>query len=175
MNNKLAVFESRTFSNKRGYLELSFGMIVSIILIIAFLGVASYAIIKFLDLNKDVTSHQLVNNLQSYVDELWQGSQGSVPQVLTAPKDVTFVCFFDSSSEARPGTNRRMYEEIKDGAQHNENMAFYPIGSSQTDSSYFEIRHINITKTTTIKNPYCFENVEGKIHITLEKKFENGG
>ncbi|MEK6884120.1 MAG: hypothetical protein AABY22_31110 [Nanoarchaeota archaeon] len=147
-------------------------MIFSIILIIAFLAVAGYAIVKFLDLGKTVKTNQFVNNLQIYVDELWQGSQGSVGKELNAPEGVTFVCFFDSSDRAKPSSNGRMYQEIIGFAQENENMVFYPLGSSN-DKDYYEIKHVNITKTTEIKNPYCFENVNGKVSIILEKKFEN--
>ena len=39
-------------SDKKGSIELSFGMIFSIIMIIAIVGVATYAIVSFLELGK---------------------------------------------------------------------------------------------------------------------------
>lgn len=152
---------------------MSFGMIFSIILIIAFLFVAVYAIVKFLDVQENITANQFISNLQNEVDQLWQGSQGSISRDFNVPENVRFVCFYDLSKQVKPGSNRNLYEEITEIAYEEDNAAFYPLRSSNRDRDQFEINHINITKITEIKNPYCFENIGGKVSIILEKKFEN--
>ena len=64
-------------SNKRGQMKLSFCMIFSIILILAFLAFTVYAIRKFLGIQTSVQIGKFGDDLQTDVDKMWRGSQGS--------------------------------------------------------------------------------------------------
>ncbi len=76
----------------RGAMELSFGMLFSIILIIIFIAFAIYGIGKFLNLQKNIQTKTFVNDLQFDIDKLWN-SQGSQPVEYSLPASVEKVCF----------------------------------------------------------------------------------
>jgi len=81
---------------------------------------------------------------------------------------VELVCFIDFS---KPANNKRdVYEELSLFEYTNDNLFFYPVGSSggkQSDG----IAHLDIAATTLSENPLCFTNVNEKITFTIEKDF----
>jgi len=154
---------------KKGGIKLSFGMIFSIILIIIFIAFAFYAIQKFLQIQDAAKVGQFTNNLQSDIDSAWKGSQRSQKVEYSLPKKIEYVCFIDINS-GRSGTNRNFYDELKHICYNDENMAFYPIGSSQGIESK-EIKHIDIEKITLDENPFCIKNIDGKAEMTIQKNF----
>ena len=83
---------------KRGAMELSFGMLFSIILIIIFIAFAVYGIGKFLNLQKNIQTKTFVNDLNYDIDKLWR-SQGSQPVTYTVPVNVERVCFSEDEFE----------------------------------------------------------------------------
>lgn len=85
--------------NKRGEINLSFGMIFSIILIIVFLGFAFYAIQKFLNLQGEVTTVKFYESLQKEVDRVWASTEASSNVEYIVPREVEQVCFRDSGNE----------------------------------------------------------------------------
>lgn len=78
--------------NKRGQMQLSFGMIFSIILIIIFIAFAVYGIGKFLNLQKNIQTKTFASDLQFDIDKLWN-SQGSQPVEYSLPANIERVCF----------------------------------------------------------------------------------
>lgn len=153
----------------RGQIKLSFSMIVSVILIIIFIVFAFYAIQKFLKIQDAVKARQFVENLQSDIDNAWKGSQRSQEVEYILPEKIKHVCFIDTGSE-ESGLNGNLYDELKSFCYYNENMVFEPVGSAQGIESK-EIKHINITKITETENPFCFENIKGKVKMTIQKSF----
>lgn len=149
---------------KLGQMRLSFGMIFSIILIVVFLAFAIYAIIKFLDLQEGVQVGQLLNDLQNDVDKMWKSSQGSVEKDYRIPSGVEYVCLVDFNSQKR-GDNQDKYDDLKMAFYEFENLIFYPLGSSGVDS--YNLKHVNISKITSVENPLCIQNVKGKIKMTI--------
>ena len=79
-------------------MELSFGMLFSIILIIIFIAFAIYGIGKFLNLQKNIQTKTFVNDLQFDIDKLWN-SQGSQPVTYSLPANVERICFSDDEFE----------------------------------------------------------------------------
>jgi len=156
--------------NKRGQLELSFGLIFSVILIAAFLGFAIYAIISFLGMKDRIQTGQFLNDLQTDVDKLWKASQGSQEVSYILPQKIKEVCFI-GKSVAKKGPYQGIYEELKRNSGEQENLVFYPIGSSKPIRA-MEIRHLNIEKLIQTENPLCFNNTKGKVKFVLEKGFE---
>ena len=61
---------------KRGFMEISFGMIFSIILIIVFLAFAFFGIKKLLEVQESAMISQFEKNLQDNIDTMWKGPQG---------------------------------------------------------------------------------------------------
>lgn len=149
-------------------MQISFSMIVSVILIIAFLGAAFYAIAKFLDLQKDVQVGQFVSNLQFDIDKIWKSSQGSQEKTYNLPSKIEKVCFVDFKSPEK-GENSVIFSKLQKVFFGNENLVFYPVGSGKGIDS-IEITHIDIEKITEKENPFCVDS-DGKIKIILSMDF----
>jgi len=131
---------------KRGALEISFGMIFSIILIIIFLSAAFYAITKFIGLQRTIQIESFLRDFQDDVDKMWKSSQGSQNLVYTIPTKINAVCF--------------KYDEF-------QNLEF----NSKEIINGKMIEHIDIAKTTKNESPLCIQNVKGKISLTIVKEY----
>lgn len=151
--------------DKRGQLKISFGMLFSIILIIIFLSFAFYAIQKFLELKDTTQVAKFENDLQGDVDKVWRGNQASRTREYILPTSIDFVCFIDY-----PNGGGRIYEELEQFFYSDENLFFYPIGSAQGRDSK-RIKHIDLDKITQNENPFCIENVKGKVNLIIKKDF----
>jgi hypothetical protein len=154
-------------AGKKGQVKMSFGMIFSIILIVVFIAFAIYAISKFLDIQGSVNVGQFKEYLQSDIDSMWKSTQGSQEAEYSLPKKISYVCFVDYSS-AKTGSKKDLYDEFKILYSGDENLFFYPIGSGGgTDSMVIE--HIDTGKITGSENPFCLNNSNGKISMTIKK------
>ena len=132
-------------NTKKGQIKLSFGMIFSIILIIVFLAFAFYAIKTFLGIQDKAQIKKFLNDLKSDVDRVWKSTESSGEKEYILPSKIDAVCFRDNDYE---------------------NLYF------QADK-YFEggkIEHIDILEMTYTEDPYCIENIDGKIKLTLVKE-----
>ena len=78
---------------KRGQMKMSFGMIFSIFLIIIFIAFATYAIIKFINLQQTIQVESFKNTLQEDIDAMWQSQQGSREVEYYLPNKIDKVCF----------------------------------------------------------------------------------
>jgi hypothetical protein len=135
----------RRLNKKRGSIELSFGMIFSIILVVIFLAVAFYVIKKFMDFQNDAKILQFKDNVQKDIDDLWRSSQGTYEGVYSVPSGVKSVCFVDDPYE---------------------NMVFSP----NTIKGVL-IVHIDLAKTLGEKTSLCFSNVNNVIKISMGKDY----
>lgn len=131
---------------KRGQIDLSFGMIFSIILIIAFLAFGFYAITKFIDLQKSIQIQNFLRDFQNDVDKMWKSPQGSQPLTYPLPAKISAVCFIDNEFQNLKFTSN----EIINGKL---------------------IRNLDIANITASENPYCIGNIKGKIRFTIAKDF----
>jgi hypothetical protein len=156
---------------KRGQMQLSFGMIFSIILIIIFLGFAFFAIKKFLSLQDGIKLGQFKDDLQGDADKLWKGSQGSQKVEYFLPSKIKFVCFADYvNPNSGIGQHEEKYNEMKQVFFETENLIFYPVGSAEgLDAT--TIKHIDLAKITESENPFCIPNTDGKVKMTIGKKY----
>jgi len=126
---------------KKGALNLSFGMIFSIFLIIVFLGFAFYVIPKFLDFQDKISVGKFVDDFQNDIDKMWKSTQGSQKVEYKLPKEIEEVCF---------NKNLEIY--------------FQPLGTGG-DFDYVEIEHLDIS------GGKCFKIVEEKLKVTIKKDF----
>ncbi|HIH52488.1 MAG TPA: hypothetical protein HA284_03045 [Nanoarchaeota archaeon] len=78
---------------KKGQMNISFGMIFSIILIIVFLGFAFLAIQKFLGFQNDVTEKKFYDALSQDVNQVWTSTKASKQVEYIIPRGTTQVCF----------------------------------------------------------------------------------
>lgn len=127
--------------SKKAQMQISFGMIFSIILIIIFIAFAVYGITKFLNLHKEVQVKTFLNEFQSDVDKVWK-NEGSDEFEYIIPSNIIKICF------------------KQDGVGENLEL--------RTSKGFFDgakIEHLNIEKS------FCIENTDGKIKIQLERKY----
>lgn len=152
--------------NKRGQIELSFGMIFSVILIIAFVAVAIYAVMMFLNLKKCTDTGLFKEDFQQKIDMAWNSPESKTEFKMALPSSIDSVCFID--------TNKKYDSEYEDVIRYgykDANMFFWPIKNTCKDLGGFKMNHIEIANLTSISNPYCITNSKGIITISLEKGF----
>ncbi|VVB83339.1 Uncharacterised protein [uncultured archaeon] len=133
-------------NNKRGQMNLSFGMIFSIILIVIFLAFGIYAILKFLELQESIQVSTFLNDFQNDINKMWKSSQGSQSVKYTLPTKINAVCFQQDQFENLKFTSARIiHGKIID--------------------------NIDIAKITKDENPFCVQNINGKVSMTIVKNF----
>lgn len=162
-NNQLA-------KSKRSQLQISFGMIFSVILIIVFIAVAIYAIIMFLELKCAADTGLFKQDLQDEVNRAWAGDESSFVFNSTIPSKIEKICFINLLEEGK-GENENIYAIFKKYGYVNVNMFFYPLNKACSDARAFDIQHVNIKNITEEDNPYCVDVVDSKISIRIEKDF----
>lgn len=134
-------------SRNKGQIQLSFGMIFTIILIVFFIGFAFYAIQKFLELQTSAQTNQFYDNLQNDVNTVWNSAQTSQAKSYSLPSSVIQVCFLNNQ---------------------NNNLFLY--GSSGKPVGSNTINNLNITAMTS-SGDLCFNAVKGKVSFILQKNF----
>ena len=130
----------------KGQLQLSYGMIFSIILIIIFLGFAFYAIYKFFGITDEMKVGKFKIDIQDDIDKMWKGGQGSQERSYNLPKKINAVCIQDDEYA---------------------NLRFESDG-------YFEgvnLKHINLEKILGNSEEYCIENENGKVKLILKMDY----
>lgn len=136
---------------KEGQMKISFGMIFSIILIIAFLAFAFYAIKNFLNLSDSAKIGQFIDKLQGDVNDAWRASQASQPVTYNLPDSIGEICFVDEEAN---GEN--MFLRRKDSTSRS-----YPV----------LIEHIDILEILRGRTENCFDVVNGRLELVIEKEF----
>lgn len=153
---------------KRGQIKLSFGMIFSVIMIVIFLVFSFYGIRTFLGIQESATVGTFLNDFQSDVDELWKSTEGSKEVRYYLPNKVSHICIVDFETDAK-GARQSIYGELRFVDFGEENLAFYPLGSTNFDSE--RIENIDLIEITQTENPFCIENKNGVIEMILSKDF----
>ena len=77
---------------KRGSVQLSFGMIFSIIIIIVTVSIAFYVIAYFLDLRKCTEIGLFYKDFQDKIDDIWKSEFASEEFVGRLPSGIDGVC-----------------------------------------------------------------------------------
>jgi hypothetical protein len=138
--------------NKRGQMQMSFGTIFSIILIIAFISFAVYGINKFLDVSKLAQVEKFKSDFQGDIDNMWKSTQGSQALEYNLPNKIKQVCFINDNYE---------------------NMYFMPLDSDYNGKL---LKNVDITNTikssTTTPKKLCITTSNGKISLTIKKAYD---
>ncbi|MGV8142882.1 MAG: hypothetical protein ACP5NS_04615 [Candidatus Pacearchaeota archaeon] len=156
--------------NKRGAIELSFGMIFSIIIMIAIIGVAVYAITTFLQIGKTSQIALFHQRFQDTVNEIWSSSITNKVVSFSLPGSIELVCFGNLAGSSYNPEYENEFKELKRYAsgfeQQNTNRFLYPSGKGG-DFAYKKVDKIDISELTNGFD--CFENKDGNVRIRLEK------
>ena len=147
--------------NKRG-LQISFGIIFSIIIIIAIIGVAFYAISYFVDLGRCTDISLFHNDFQEEVNEIWNSEIARESFVGTLPGGIEAVCF--KNPESQVNLRGGEYEELQDYFVTRGNTFLYPVESACGQESRI-IDHLDLSELEW----HCFGVREKQVRIPLEK------
>ena len=143
---------------KRGDISLSFGMILSVIIIAAILGVAVYVLIQFLGLKECTELGLYSRDLQTRVDSAWSADSTERQKFTGAvPSGVEKVCFGNLSA----GRNAPEYRELRNYQGEDVNLFFYP--ALDCELTAIKIEH------ATVRNFYCVNVESGKAALELNK------
>lgn len=159
-------------SDIRGALNLSFGMIFSIILIIFFLVFAFYGIRLFINMQNSAITGKFLDDLQTDINQIWRAQEGSKIFEYNLPSKINLVCFIDSENQQR-GENTNIYSELTSEILfygREKNLVFFPILSNMGSA---EIKNIDLGSITSQENPFCIESERGKIKLKIEKNFDD--
>ena len=152
---------------KKGQLQISFGMIFSIIIIIATIAIAVYVIIYFMNVQKCVNAGYLYEGLDKKIDGAWKGGIAREIVQLDAPAGIEKVCFGNLSQVATSEASS-IYNELKNEPylfRSNANVFLYPPGKAcESALAYHKLNHARTDKF------FCASvNKKGQINITIEK------
>ena len=160
--------KSFRIKSKRAQMEMSFGMIFTIVLIVAFLGFTFFAITKFLNYRDKLQIAQFGTSLQENVDTLWRSSEGSQNYEYNLPGKVQAVCIWNYHAQPTAGMTE-VKNDIERDYTGEENTFFYPHEASGNLEA-LNIKNLDVEKTTQKENPYCFKNKDGKLSLVIIKE-----
>jgi hypothetical protein len=153
--------------NKRGQqvVAMPFAMIFSIFLIAIFVVAAFVGSGFFLDFGKTADIGMFYDDLQDGVDDAWRGQSSSASFKINLPKAVKKICFANLSAII---TNEgEDYDHIESFFVYEANTFLIPPGAGE-GMEWKLIEHINISKITSVQNPYCVDVDDG---LTIKKDF----
>ncbi len=131
---------------RSGQIQMSFGMIFSIILIIVFLAAGFYAIKKFIDLQDTIKVETFLRDFQQDIDNMWKSVQGSQTRVYSLPTKITSVCLVDDEFENLRFTSAQIITGKK-------------------------LSNLDIAKITADEDPFCIDNIKGKVSLIIVKDY----
>ncbi|MBI2631530.1 hypothetical protein HYW75_00825 [Candidatus Pacearchaeota archaeon] len=150
-------------SDITGQFQLSFGMIFSIMIIIATLAIAGYVTIKFLNLENNISCKLFFDDLQKKIDKAWYEDFSSSTYSNKVPRGIDKICFGNSTQKAQNEGDQKILDEIEFYAKKDSNLLFYPLNGCKQDEFTFQIKHVKIDGF------FCSESKSGNINIKLNK------
>ncbi len=149
---------------KKGQLQISFGMIFSIILIIATVAVAFYVISYFIKLGNNVSCKLYYTDLQDRITVAWNGELSNEVFSESLPSGVSEVCFGYLNQSTRSSSDASVQESLRAYPSAKSNLFFYPRGSTCNDGNF--AYHLTHVKDSAF---FCVKVVKGKARVTINK------
>lgn len=131
--------------NKDGQMQISFGVIFSIILIIVFIAFAIYGITKILQTVNLAKITSFKGDFQNDIDLMWKSTSGSQEVEYILPKKIEQVCFVNDDME---------------------NMYFVP-----GDFRGALLKNVDMVNTLNRQRKFCIDASGGKISMIIKKDF----
>lgn len=154
---------------KDGQMQITFGMIFSIIIIIATVSIAFYVIWKFVQTEECVSVGFFFDSLDKKVDSAYKATIVKDSFSSNLPKGITAVCFGELNNAAASNSDLTKLNELKSNyatLNSNANVYFYPLEQGcGGEFTYHKVSHV---KTEGDKF-FCVDVVNEKITINLEK------
>jgi hypothetical protein len=149
---------------KRGQLNISFGAIFSIIIIVAILAVAGYVIYKFVKGADSVNCGRFYTDLNDKVETAYSSDgEASYPFSYNVPSKTQKVCFGLLSLPLIDEKDRTVYDFLKRSI-NTDNFFIYP-QSACGDSKYrYTIKNANTNEF------FCLTPTNGKVTVKITKE-----
>ncbi len=153
----------------RGQLEISFGMIFSIILIIAVVAVAFYVIQYFMKLSTCSGIGLFYEGLQEETDTAWAGSSSRTLFHGQVPSSVDYICFGNMSLNPA-NADRERFEELKRAYRlRDSNVFVYPQKKNCGELSARTLQHARMSEFFCVR-----ADSKNIVEISLTKEtFDN--
>ena len=149
---------------ERGQLQITFSMMFSIILIIAFVGVAIYAITTFLSIGKCGQIGLYYNDLQGEVDKAWQSEISRSVFESSVPSGIEQVCFGNLTQRVSL-ESREEYNSLVRYTNSKGNIFMFPSNKACDDQlSSTRIEHVLADEF------FCVAKQSGKVKVRLVKE-----
>ncbi len=144
--------------NKRGQSQfLSIGVIFSIIVIIAILGISIYVIVKFLGIGACADLGLFNKDFQDSIDRAWGSEIVKDNFVGSPPRGVESICFGEGTGSGNEYNKLRLYQ------RQDANMFIYPPDKA-CGAPWNKVEHVEMEFDWR-----CFPVENGKVVIGLEK------
>lgn len=138
-------------------------MIFSIIIIIAVIATSFYVIQYFTKLSKCSTIGLFYEDIQSEVNEAWQGTTSRTLFTGTVPGAVDYVCFGNMTRSPGSADTQKHTELMRLYRVSQSNVFMYPSQKSCPGIGDYKIDHANM------QSFFCMRANDGKITVALEK------
>lgn len=149
--------------NKRGQMQISFGMIFSIIIIIATIAIGAYAISSFVRTSKCADVSLFYDSLKKRVDAAWKSPITSDTLTGKLPSGIESVCFGNLSQNIG-NTYKEQYDALWKYKSREANVFLYPLANACSNSApYYKLEHVSI------QGFFCIDVKSGSIKVTLKK------
>jgi hypothetical protein len=149
--------------NKRGQIQISFGMIFSIIVIIATVAIGFYVITYFLNLSSCTKVGLFWNSLNDEVDKAWNSDKTQTIFNGNVPSGVQYVCFGNLSLAPENNiTTRNIFSELKVYEGSGKNSFMYP-PKKACDIAFYNLKHARFD------NFFCVQAKSGVVNIKISK------
>lgn len=154
----------------QGSIEMSFGMIFSIILIIFFVAIAIVVIRYFLNVQACAKIGIFLDGFQTDVDKTWNSQSNSFSFKSTLPSGIEYVCFGDLEKPIKGEFEGEISMNIGVFKGQKANLFFYPREKS-CKIQYKTIAHLDTQEMIKNNNPYCIKVDSGSINFRIQKGF----
>ncbi|MEK6825849.1 MAG: hypothetical protein AABY00_03620 [Nanoarchaeota archaeon] len=153
--------------NKQAVLDMSFGMIFSLIIIATTLAIAGYMIVKFMNAGSNVLCGQFKEGLQRSIDDAWRSDGASIDTrrepLPSLPSDVKEICFGNATQSLLALKDKANYEDFKEYALPGRNLYITPRTACKGEFSY------TLTHATS-QGFFCVPVKKGKASLLIVKE-----
>lgn len=141
-------------------MKISFGMIFSLIIIIAIITTAFFVIRLVLKNQRCMEINLVIEDLKENIDQAWKSEKVSYDKEFSVPTQIKKICFINLNS--RDGIPEEVYLEIRENSE-SDNLFLFPANSA-CERHATSLNHIEFDN-------FCIDNT-GKISLRFEKSLD---
>jgi len=146
---------------RSGQIQVSFGMIFSIIIVIATVAVGFYVINYFLNLSSCTKAGMFWDSLGDEVDKAWKSDMTQKVFQGAVPSGVKYVCFGNFSLTPENNvTTRNIFSELEEFGETDKNAFMYP-PEKACEVGFYDLKH------TRSDNFFCVPAKSGVVNFKI--------